>query len=422
MDPTADRAGTLKHLLDLTVACDDAGRLIEAAGATLHHPLGLVDAGGEALGCTPEHGQGQRALALAMSAARTRVVPPPGWDIKLIAQHGTPLGVLAIGEEGPTDDATRGVLALLPTMLAGQLRRAALVRLQRAAFIHRLVSDPAIAVHRARREAAQLGLRLADAYWVGTLDARSGALRPEIAETVEREAGALVEGSLTTISSGQVVLLHPGAPAGSTAPGPSEWFRLVARRVRVLAPSSRAQLIAGERAVDLPALGAYVRELLDLRRFGPRAHGDRLVVRGREYALDRLHETIDPEVAARFVDEQLGGLLHGDARHGRDLLCVLEAALDFPRHDEAARRCFMHRNTFRHRLRLATDTLARSLDDPDDRLALHVALKLQRLAERAAEGPARVVSPAASARRGEIGPNRKPAARRGNRRARAGRV
>ena len=43
----------------------------------------------------------------------------------------------------------------------------------------------------------------------------------------------------------------------------------------------------------------------------------------------------------------------------------------------------MHRNTFRHRLRQATEILHEDLGDADRRLALHVALKLQKaLVER----------------------------------------
>jgi PucR C-terminal helix-turn-helix domain/GGDEF-like domain len=380
MHTRLDRAGTLRHLLDLTAACDDAAPVIEAAGDALGHPLGLVDAAGAALGCSPSGDKGQRALAVARSAARASVVPPPGWDITAIRQETALLGVLAVGDEGPQDEATRGALALLPTMLAGQLRRAALVRLQRATLVHRLVSDPALTVHRARREAAGLGMRLAGAYWVALVDARGGELRSDIAERVEREAGALVEGSLTTSRAGHLVLLHPG----ELAPGPAEWFGMVAERIRELSPSSRAQLIASDHAVELSALSTYVGDLEQLRRFEPRAGGDAPIAWRHEYALDRLlHENVEPETAARFVEEQLGTLLRTGRQQGMDLVDVLEASLDFPCHEEAARHCFMHRNTFRHHLRLAYEGLDRCLDHPADRLAVHVALKLRHLTDEA---------------------------------------
>ena len=39
----------------------------------------------------------------------------------------------------------------------------------------------------------------------------------------------------------------------------------------------------------------------------------------------------------------------------------------------------MHRNTFRHRVHQAREVLGDTLEDPDVRLAVHVALKLRRL-------------------------------------------
>jgi purine catabolism regulator len=102
------------------------------------------------------------------------------------------------------------------------------------------------------------------------------------------------------------------------------------------------------------------------------------VVPASEYALDHLFRQIVSTAEARsFVEHRLGALIAWDREHGSDLLRVLEAALDVPRHDQAARRCFMHRNTFRHRLRLALDVLGDPLEDPNARLAVHVALKLR---------------------------------------------
>jgi hypothetical protein len=76
------------------------------------------------------------------------------------------------------------------------------------------------------------------------------------------------------------------------------------------------------------------------------------------------------------------------------LLAVLEAALDYPRHEQAAHRCYMHRNTFRHRLQMATQVLGHDLEDPDVRLAMHVALKLRRMIE----APLASIRPSAGAR------------------------
>jgi hypothetical protein len=379
LDVTGDpHHPSLRSLVDLAVASDDAARLIVVAGE-FGHALGLVDDRGRPLACVPGDDAGQRALAVAKAAARTSVAPPPGWQISEIVHRSARLGFLAVGTGGPSDAETESVVSALPTLLADQLRRAGLVRLHRAAFVGRLVSDPPLAPHPARREAAELGLRLADAYWPAVLMWRSGTTA-ELLESAEREAQRLGEGSLTALLNGRLVLLYPEHHPGR---GGAAWFERVARRARELAPASRPQVIAGETAVELGRLSAAVASLTDFGRFGERFHRDRLVTWAYEYALySLLSETVPPDAAASFVHEQLGELLDWDHDHRTDLAGVLEAALDFPRHDEAARRCFMHRNTFRHHLHRASEVLGGRLENPDTRLGIHVALKLRHVLAR----------------------------------------
>jgi DNA-binding PucR family transcriptional regulator len=123
------------------------------------------------------------------------------------------------------------------------------------------------------------------------------------------------------------------------------------------------------------------------------------VTRARQHALeDLLSESVAAAEAQRFVDDLLGAVIAWDHEHHSDLIRVLEAALDHSRHDVAAQRCFMHRNTFRHRLGKVRDLLGDDLTDPDTRLAVHVALKLRRataVTERIARASA---APAGAAR------------------------
>lgn len=384
---------TLRSLVDLAVASDDPSRLVAAAGTATGRPFGLVDPDGRALACVPRTDTGQRAVAVARAAARNSVVPPPGWQVSEIAHRSSRLGVLAVGANGPTDEETAGLLGALPTLLADQLRRAGLVRLHRANFAGRLVSDPPLAAHQARREAAELGLRLAEAYRPGVLVSRPAAAAPEL-ESIEREAQRLGERTLTAIRDGRLVLLYPeqhGAASGAAA-----WFERVVRRARELTPWARHRVIAAESAVEVSRLSHEVATLSALGRFGGRSDRDGLVTWAREYALyGLLCEAVPAGVATSFVQEQVGALLDWDRGNHSDLAGVLEAALDFPRQDEASRRCFMHRNTFRHRLRRATEVLGCRLDNPDVRLAVHVALKLRHVL---AAPPASGAEPTAGAR------------------------
>jgi hypothetical protein len=370
-----DPGGKLRSLVDLAVASEDSRRLVAAAGQSLGHPLGLVNAGGEPLAFTPEDEAGQRALAVATAAARSRP-PPPGWRIVSLVHQSSRLGFLATGANGPGDAETRTGLAMLPTLLTDQLRRGALVRLQSAAFVRRLVGDPPLPPHRARREATELNIWLARAYWPAIVAWRAGTAPPEMLERVEQEARRLAEHSLTALLNGHLVLLHPGSSSE-----PPEWFEKVAALTRMLAPASRGRAIAAEGPIEIGDLSAAIAALVRLHRFGPRSTGDPPLTWSREYALDGLlYGRVEAAAGTEFVERHLGPLIEWDRLHGTDLVGILEAALDFPRHDRAAERCFMHRNTFRRRLHQATELLGEDLESPDVRLAVHVALKLHRLA------------------------------------------
>jgi sugar diacid utilization regulator len=115
-----------------------------------------------------------------------------------------------------------------------------------------------------------------------------------------------------------------------------------------------------------------------LRRLGRYVlpEGGDCVLWARRHSFDSLLETLDRGQAAAFVEVQLGGLRAYDHEHGTNLLRVLELALDHHNRNEAALAAFMHRNTFRRQLRKALELIDVDLDCPEERLALHLALKI----------------------------------------------
>jgi sugar diacid utilization regulator len=362
----SDLPAPLTSLVDAAISGDDPEQLICAAHRELHRPLGLVGPSGRALAQAPVGDEGARALAVAAAGARSRLVAPPGWRIVPIARGPRELGVLAVRGSGGA------LLDLLVSLLGEQLQRRELLRTQASAFLRRLVTDPDAGLHRPRVEARQLGLELADAYWPALLVWRHAAPRASAVLELEREAA---DGTLVVSLGNRLVLLSPAA-GGAGMPA---WFGQIVARARLLAPSAGAQAIVAEGPVELAGLSQRVAELGRLARLPLRADEHVPVLSAGRYALDRLLADVArrPDWQA-FMDDQLGALIAWDRAHHGDLLTVLEAALDFPRHDHAARRCYMHRNTFRHRLRQAMDVLGHDLEDPDRRLALHVALKLRR--------------------------------------------
>jgi purine catabolism regulator len=96
----------------------------------------------------------------------------------------------------------------------------------------------------------------------------------------------------------------------------------------------------------------------------------------------------NPELAT-FYEDLLGHLQAHDARQGTELVNTLEAFFAcHGNHVRTAQRLHLHRNTLLYRLDRARQVLGVELDDPETRLALHVALKIGRvIGRRPLDGP-----------------------------------
>jgi sugar diacid utilization regulator len=118
-----------------------------------------------------------------------------------------------------------------------------------------------------------------------------------------------------------------------------------------------------------------------LRRRGRYAfpRGGDPVIWARRDSLAGLLGPLDPRHVSAFVQGQLAGLQAYDHEHGTNLQRVLELALDHDSRNNAACAAFMHRNTFRRQLDRALELVEVDLDSPEERLALHLALKMRAL-------------------------------------------
>jgi len=362
----------LAAIVRLAVEEDDSSGLVQAAAEELGRPLGLVGLAGEPLAHAPDGSSGRRALAVASAVARRIAMgPPPGWRVVTIGPADAGGGLLAVGAGRP-GAAGGALLDPIVALLGEQLLRRGLRRDETEAFIRRLVSEP-VGVQSARAEAAALGLALPDAYWPAVIGWDDGVPTPAELDGIGRAAQRRVHGSLAVALHGHLVLLYPPGACGSDVMG---WMEQIVSVARATVPALAARAVAADQEVAVHELREQVARLARLcarRGSGPP------VTRARQHALeDLLSESVAPAEARRFVDDLLGPLIAWDHQHHSDLIRVLEAALDHPRHDIAAQRCFMHRNTFRHRLGKARDLLGDDLTDPKTRLAVHVALKLRR--------------------------------------------
>jgi purine catabolism regulator len=91
----------------------------------------------------------------------------------------------------------------------------------------------------------------------------------------------------------------------------------------------------------------------------------------------------DPDLLEGFWRALLDPLIEHDAARGSELLSTLEAFLrSGGRWAQTAELLHVHVNTLRHRLSRVEELTGRRIDDPDDRVDLHLALRARREADR----------------------------------------
>lgn len=143
-------------------------------------------------------------------------------------------------------------------------------------------------------------------------------------------------------------------------------------------PGAEIQIVIGDRVRPGQRLASVVSRLRHVERHAL-TRGSAPVVWARRYSLACLLEGLETRQAAAFIEEQLDTLAAYDHEHGTDLLRVLELALDHHNKNTAAHAAFMHRNTFRRQLRKALELIDADIESPEERLALHLALKMRSL-------------------------------------------
>lgn len=385
MAPT-DSDTRLERCIDLVrlAACSDSPEaLVLAASRQLRRPLVLLDRGGVPLATASQFGVRDPPASALTGAATNPDESPAGWDVIPIERGDERLAFIAVGAGSVGQAEQRTVLDLTLALLGDLLERAALARAvrseRRAALIRRLVTDHAITTVEIRSHAKAAGLTLADFYWPALLVWAVGHPGPRTVSEVNRNLSGQADGSITVaLDNTTIALLLPSRRGRAARRDVHRILDQVVHHVCQLGHRN-IRVISGERSVVAEGLPASVSELVRLRGCLPDLASEASVVSARSFDLARLlREAVNRRRALAFVHQRLGSLLRHDRDHGTDLTHVLELALDFSGREQAARESHRHRNTFRRHLKQALQLVDADLDSPDDRLALHVAIKLWR--------------------------------------------
>ncbi|MFF3560281.1 PucR family transcriptional regulator [Streptomyces sp. NPDC002574] len=366
-----------RELTRAALAPDGTSALLARLAAHLNGWAALYDASGAVVAAAPDWA-GRRAARLAGEVDRLRGKPAPasaavagpaGTEDRVQLQSlGTgrrPRGFLAVGTEERLDTSARYIVHAAVALLTLSLEQSRTLqdteqRLGGALLRMLLVGE----AEHARTVAGRL--------YGGLLEAPVRVLVAEPAETAVEAVGLLAERV-------EAASLRSAEPVLAVRDG---------NRLTVLASADGAVLAAALAALDsdddlVAGLSAAVgsaavpaaheqagRALAVARRRG------RSLVEHDEVGSGSVLPLLSEDAVRAFSDGLLRPLREHDATARGDLVASLHAWLS--RHgqwDAAAADLGVHRHTLRYRMRRVEEILGRSLDDPDVRMELWLALK-----------------------------------------------
>ena len=219
------------------------------------------------------------------------------------------------------------------------------------------------------------------------------ALPPELSEATIGEIVATCDGVLGPVAvhmrGDALIVLAPLAPDAIEMQGPEIGRRIAARLIDLAgagaASSTTASIGLGGFASGGTALAEASERALQALTIGARLLGPGQVTPFEDLGLYRLLFALRgiPEVTA-FYRDMLGRLIEHDRRTGAELVRTLDAYLSVGcSPTAAAERLHLHRNGLLYRLQRIREIVPVNLDDPERRLALHLALRIGEVVESA---------------------------------------
>jgi sugar diacid utilization regulator/putative methionine-R-sulfoxide reductase with GAF domain len=339
-------------------------------------------------------GQGMRKVRISAGRPRRPI------DLIPVRAGADLLGVLAVvAGEAPVDpDGRRRSLEHGSTVLALELSKeraaAEVERRLRGDLVEELLAGglDAAEAERLARQAERLGHRLPDQAWVivlepdevgdeakTTMRRRQDGLDLALSELVRRR----IPGALCVVRSASGVVLVPGEAAPDVAAAERLGDLLLAAAAPVLRPAT-ASVGIGNLAATVGELARSHTEARQALRLSRRAGGQSRVTSYRSLGAFRLLLDVQsPEALRAFAQEVLGPLVKYAESRETPLLATLEALAGARWIRRAASRDLgIHINSINYRIERIENLTGLSLDDPETRVAIAIALRARSMLGR----------------------------------------
>ncbi|MFE5718911.1 PucR family transcriptional regulator [Streptomyces erythrochromogenes] len=379
-----------RELTRAALSADGPAELLARLAAHVHGWAALYDTSGAVVAAAPDWAA-RRAARLTPDVERLRERPAPASavvggsedrvELQSLGTGRRARGALAVGTGAPLGTAERYAVHSAVALLTLTTERSrslhdAESRLGAAVLRMLLADEP----DHARAVAGDLYGSLLDAPFrlVVAEPALAGTAQPEglalLADAVESAAARTGEALLVVPEPGRLVVLASDAGSAVQAcTGHAEG--LEARRGRDAAGPEPDELVIGLSAPAGPGGVAAALKQADQALAVARRRG-RPMVEHEEMAAGSVLPLLADDAVRAFADGTLRALREHDATGRGDLVASLQAWLS--RHgqwDAAAADLGVHRHTLRYRMKRVEEILGRSLEDPDVRMELWLALK-----------------------------------------------
>jgi sugar diacid utilization regulator/putative methionine-R-sulfoxide reductase with GAF domain len=376
--------------------------ILEAVGAlvggraALYSPDGFrIRVSGEAAEKLPPRIQLPPAV-LTLGAREVRVSagrPARPFDLVPVRAGADLLGVLAVivGEEQVDEDGRRRALEHGATVLAVELSKergaAEVERRLRGDLVEEVLAGglDEEEAERLARQAERLGHRLPHHAWVIVLEPDDPRSEAEMSTRVRQDrldavlsdlVRRRIPGALTVVRSSSAVVIVPEEASADLAAAERLSGVLLTAATPVLRPAT-ASVGIGNLAKSVAELARSHVEARQALRLSRRAGARTRVTSYRSLGAFRLLlEVQSPEALRGFVTEVVGPLLKYAESRETPLLETLEALVASRWVRRAASRVLgIHINSMTYRIERIETLTALSLDDPETRVAVAIALR-----------------------------------------------
>jgi DNA-binding PucR family transcriptional regulator len=387
------------------LSLDGAGipNILEAVGSLAGGRAALYSAQGYRIRGTGDQAErlpSRLSLPPAVLSAGQREVrvnggrPPRPLDLVPVRAGGELLGVLAVEVADDADEEEEGRRRALEhgaTVLAVELSKekaaAEVERRLRGDLVEELLAGglDVDEAERLARQAERLGHRLPNRAWVIVLEPDDSQAETEMAARGRQDrlhdilsdiSRRRLSGALILVRSTSAVVIAPVEAVPDLAAAERLATSILAEAGAVLRPGS-ASVGVGNLAASVSELARSHLEARQALRLSRRAGGRGRMTSYRSLGAFRLLlEVQSPEALRTFVTELLGPLLEYAQSRETPLLETLEAlaAARWVRR-AASRELGIHINSMSYRLERIEALTGLSLDDPETRVAIAIALR-----------------------------------------------